>query len=350
MEPPMSPERTSSDTAPGRPGQQPEDEGLPHADPKTPEVETTKKKGRLRTAIVSAVLAVAAVLLILFAWGLPPFSTVFERTENAYVRGQVTVISPQVSGYVAEVLASDFEPVVAGQPLFRIDDRIYRQHLDQARATLAAGVAELASSRAQLARAEADMRRVGNLAADGSLSLRERDETRAALRAAQANVSKAETSGTVSARAAVRLAEIDLANTVITAPQAGQLGQVGARRGQYVTAGSQLVSLVPPELWIIANFKERQVGLMTKGQRAVVTVDALGDHAFAGRVQRISPATGSEFALLPAQNATGNFTKVAQRLAVRIVLDVDQEWLDRLRPGMSVVARVDTRATGQGRR
>lgn len=147
------------------------------------------------------------------------------------------------------------------------------------------------------------------------------------------------------ARAAVRLAEIDLANTVITAPERGQLGQVGARRGQYVTAGSQLVSLVPPRLWVIANFKERQAGRMRPGQVASVTVDALGDRRLTGRVQQISPATGSEFAVLPAQNATGNFTKVAQRLPVQIVLDAGQEGLAALRPGMSVVAHVETAST-----
>lgn len=267
--------------------------------------------------------------------------------------------------------------------MFRIDDRVYRQRLEQANANLAgaraqlansaqtgasrqatvgARDAELASARAQLQRAQADMARVADLAADGSVSLRERDQTEAALQSARAAVRQAEAvrevarqdvtsvgvsregleASVAAARAAVRLAEIDLANTIITAPEAGQLGQIGARRGQYVTAGSQLVSLVPPQFWVIANFKERQAGRMTEGQAATVTVDALGDRRFSGRIQQISPATGSEFAVLPAQNATGNFTKVAQRLPVRIVLNAGQEGLARLRPGMSVVARVDT--------
>ena len=213
------------------------------------------------------------------------------------------------------------------------------------------------------------MNRVADLASDGSVSLRERDQAEAALRSAEAAVRQAEAGREVArqdersvgvsrqglvaavegARAAVRLAEIDLANTVITAPEAGQLGQVGARRGQYVTAGSQLVSLVPPQLWVIANFKERQAGRMIEGQAATVTVDALGDRRFTGRIQKISPATGSEFAVLPAQNATGNFTKIAQRLPVRIVLDTGQDGLARLRPGMSVVARVDTSTAGSDR-
>ncbi|WP_416186833.1 HlyD family secretion protein [Enterobacter roggenkampii] len=354
----------------------------------TPEQPEPEKTLRLRTTLSIGVLAVAAVLLILFAWRLPPFSSPYERTENAYIRGQVTLISPQVSGYVAEVLAADFQYVAAGQPLFRIDDRIYRQRLAQARASLAASQAdlansaqagassranvgsreaELASARAQRVRAEADMARVAELAADGSLSIRERDQAEAARRAALATVKQAEAALEVarqdvravevsrlgleaaveSAEAAVRLAQIDLDNTVVTAPEDGQLSQVGSRRGQYVTAGTQLVSLVPPRLWVIASFKERQAGRMQAGLVAVLTVDALGDQRFTGRVQQISPATGSEFSVLPAQNATGNFTKVAQRLPVRIELDDGQEGLKNLRPGMSVVARVDMR-TGEG--
>ncbi len=366
--------------SPATPGQ-PEDETLA-ATPPSPEA-AKQRRFTPRAAIITVVLAVGAILLILFAWKLPPFSSSVERTENAYVRGQVTVISPQVSGYIVEVLASDFQSVQAGDPLFRIDDRIYRQRVEQARANLAAAEArlansaqtaasrratagardaELASARAQLQRAQADMARVADLAADGSISLRERDQTEAALQSARAAVRQAEAAREVArqdvasvgvsrheleaaveaARAAVRLAEIDLSNAVITAPSPGQLGQIGARRGQYVTAGSQLVSLVPREFWIIANFKERQAGRMAEGQTAIVTVDALGDRRFIGRVQKISPATGSEFAVLPAQNATGNFTKVAQRLPVRIVLEGGQDGRNRLRPGMSVVASVDT--------
>lgn len=366
---------------------QPEDEGPPPAAAPVGESAPPGKRKPPVAAIVTAVLAVAAVLLILFAWKLPPFTSSIERTENANVRGQITVISPQLNGYIAEVLVADFQPVAAGTPLFRIDDRIYRQRLEQARSTLAAREADLANSaqtgasrratvgardadiasaEAQLTRARADMVRVADLAADGSVSLRERDQAEATLKSAQAAVRQAQAGREVArqdersvgvsrhglvaavegAQAAVRLAEIDLANTVITAPEAGRVSQVGARRGQYVTAGSQLVSLVPPQLWVIANFKERQAGRMVEGQAATVTIDALGDKQFRGRIQQISPATGSEFAVLQAQNATGNFTKVAQRLPVRIALDPGQEGLQRLRPGMSVVARVDTAGAG----
>jgi multidrug resistance efflux pump len=336
----------------------------------------------VRAIVLTAVVTLAVVLLILFLWKLPPFAGSVQRTDNAYVRGQVTVIAPQLSGYVTKVLVQDFQSVRAGQPLVEIDRRIYGQRLDQARATLAAREADLANStqaqasreaalaarhadigsaQAQLERARADMARVADLATDGSVSLRERDQARAALRAAEAQVVAAQAgrdiarqdvrsvgvsrqgleAAVAAARAALRLAEIDMDNTLVLAPADGQLGQIGVRQGQFVTAGTQLVSLVPPQRWIIANFKERQAGRMRPGQPASVTVDALGDRRFHGRIEQISPATGSEFSILPAQNATGNFTKIAQRLPVRIVLDADQPDLSRLRPGMSVEAQVD---------
>lgn len=381
-----------TDTPPGgthHPANAVQPEDLP-PDPLRPATKKTPGGPGLATMIVIGIVALAAVAAVLFAWKLPPFNTGQERTENATVRGQVTIVSPQVGGYVDEVLVRDFQTVAAGQPLFRIDDRIYRQRLEQAQATLAARradlsnsaqtrasreatlgarEAEIASARAQLTRASADLARVADLAADGSVSLRERDQAQAALRSAEAAVRQTEAGRDVArqdirsvgvsreglmaavagAEAAVHLAEIDLDNTVIKAPESGRLGQVGARRGQSVTAGSQLVALVPPRLWIIANFKERQTGRMTPGQRATVTIDALGDRRYTGRIRQISPATGSEFTVLPAQNATGNFTKVAQRLPVEIHLDPDQTGLDRLRPGMSVVAFVDTGSSPEAR-
>lgn len=148
--------------------------------------------------------------------------------------------------------------------------------------------------------------------------------------------------GVSGAEAARRLAQIDLANTVIRAPEAGRLSEVGVRVGQYVTAGSQLMFLVPPETWVIANFKEAQTARMAVGQPATFTVDGLGGAKLTGRVERISPAAGSEFAVLKADNATGNFTKVPQRIAVRIRIDPGQQLIQRLRPGMSVQASVDT--------
>jgi len=333
--------------------------------------------------IVTAAAVIVGVLAVLAAWRLPPFASAVQRTDNAYVRGQTTVISPQVSGYVWRVYVQDYEVVRRGQVLVKIDDRIYRQRVEQARAALDAQRANLANNdqsreskkaalasadaavrnaQAQLVRAEADQRRADDLVRDGSLSVREVDQTRAALRQAQAGVAQAMAArdsaaqdviavgvnrgslqaSVAGAMAALHAAEIDLENTVVRAPEDGRLGDVGVRSGQYVTNGTQLVFLVPPRLWVIANFKEAQTARMTPGRRAWFTVDALEGAEVAGRIERIAPAAGSEFTVLKPDNATGNFTKVAQRISVRISVDPGQALTQRLRPGMSVEARVDT--------
>ena len=144
------------------------------------------------------------------------------------------------------------------------------------------------------------------------------------------------------AQAAVRLAQIDLANTRIVAPRAGRLGEIGVRQGQYVTAGTQLMGLVPDVVWVTANMKETQMKNIRVGQPVEITVDALGGQTLRGHVERIAPAAGSEFSVIRPDNATGNFTKVAQRIPVRIRIDPGQAAAQRLAPGMSVVARVNT--------
>ncbi|MGA0605358.1 HlyD family secretion protein [Phenylobacterium sp. VNQ135] len=331
--------------------------------------------------IVSA--ALLGVVLVLYAWKLPPFSRGEQRTDDAYVRGQVTVISPQVAGYVASVAVQDFQAVKPAQLLAVIDDRIYRQRVEQARADLHAAQAALANSRqsrataqgtvsetqaglagaqAELARAQAEARRVRQLRAGGWVAQAQVDTAEAALRAAQAAVSRARAQENVAetgvtstevgrgsldaavekAQAALRLAEIDLANTRVQAPASGRLSEVAVRQGQYVTAGTQLMSLVPDQVWVVANLKETQMRGVRVGQRARLEVDAL-DRTLTGRVERISPAAGSEFSVIRPDNATGNFTKVAQRIPVRIALDPGQPEIDRLRPGMSVVAKIETR-------
>lgn len=342
-----------------------------------------------RTTVIAIIaVAVLAILAILYAWNLPPFAGLSEETDNAYVRGRVTIISPQVSGYVTNVAVQDFAEVKAGQVLATIDDRIYRARVAQAEANVAAQQASLANSaqaqksrevatesqnagvanaQAQLAKAEADMRRARALVADGSISTREFDQTRAALLAAQAGVQQARASRAIgtqdvrtvvvgragleaavaSAKAQLRLAQIDLDNTIIRAPADGQLSEIGVRQGAYVTAGTQLLSIVPHHVWVIANFKEAQTRDMAIGQPVRFRVDALGGAELTGRIENLSPAAGSEFAVLKADNATGNFVKVAQRIAVRIAIDRDQARGKRLRPGMSVEVSVNTRGGSQ---
>ncbi|WP_428553002.1 HlyD family secretion protein [Pseudomonas edaphica] len=348
---------------------------------------TVTEPRSLRVRIISslgfAAIAIVGVLIVLYAWQLPPFSSAVETTENALVRGQVTIIGPQLSGYVYEVPVQDFQYVKAGDLLVRLDDRIYKQRLDQALAQLAVQKASLANvvqqrnsaeatiklrqaalvdSQAQARKSTADLRRNEELISDGSVSKRELDVTRAAnaqtvaaVAQAQANLEIARQdlqtvivnrgsleAAVASADAAVELARIDLSNTRITAPRDGQLGQIGVRLGAYVNSGAQLMALVPPQLWVIANMKETQMDNVQVGQPVTFTVDALNHRKFHGTVQHVSPATGSEFSLLQADNATGNFVKIAQRVPVRITVDPDQAESERLRPGLSVVVSIDT--------
>ncbi len=333
--------------------------------------------------IATVALSLVAVLLVLAGWDLPPFAGRYQQTDNAYVRGRVTVIAPQVSGYVMQVLVHDYGVVKPGQVLVRIDDRVYRARVEQARANLSAAEAALANStqalasrsaglqgqvagvagaQAQLARARADMARARDLSRDGSISLRERDQTLAALALAEAQLRQAQAGREIgrqdirtvevgrgaleaqveAARAQLHAAEIDLEHTVIRAPEGGLLGEVGIRVGAYVTNGSQLLAIVPPDRWIIANFKETQTGRMRPGQPASLTVDALKGVRLTGRVERLSPAAGSEFAVLKPDNATGNFVKIPQRIGVRIAVDAGVAEVRNLRPGTSVEVRVDT--------
>jgi len=329
------------------------------------------------------ILVVAAVVAILYAWQLWPFGGQYEQTDDAFVRGQTTVISPQVSGYVAAVPVRDYQEVKAGDVLVRIEDSIYGARVAQARANVLTQIANLqnsdqaqrskeastlsqdagiAGAQAQLARAQSDWRRLEQLLKHGWVTRAQEDQARAALRSAEAQLGQAQAARVIgtqdvrtvivgrsglnanveAARAQTRLAEIDLDHTVIRAPLAGQLSEVSVRQGQYVTAGTQLMFLVPKSFWVTANYKEAQTRNMRVGDKASFSVDALGGKRLTGHVENLAPAAGSEFAVLRPDNATGNFAKVAQRIAVRIGIDPDQPLASRLRPGMSVVARIKT--------
>ncbi|QVI87437.1 HlyD family secretion protein [Pseudomonas viridiflava] len=347
----------------------------------------SSRRKRIISSVLFGAVALAGVLIVLYAWQLPPFTSPIQSTENAQVRGQTTLISPQLSGYVYEVPVQDFQFVKTGDLLVRLDDRIYKQRLDQAlaqldvqkaslannlqqrrsaEATIVQRQAQLQNTIAQSRKSAADLRRNQALVTDGSVSKSELDVTRAA--DAQASAAVAEAKATLqiaredlqtvivnrgsleasvaNAEAAIQLARIDLDNTRIVAPRDGQLGQIGVRLGAYVNSGAQLMALVPERRWIIANMKETQMADVRLGQSVSFTVDALDDQTMHGRVQRISPAAGSEFSLLPADNATGNFVKISQRIPVRIIVDDNQPLLERLRPGMSVVVSIDTSTEG----
>ncbi|KQQ34860.1 hypothetical protein ASG19_13920 [Rhizobium sp. Leaf306] len=341
------------------------------------------KISSLLTRVFAVALVGAGMAAILAAWQLPPFSTSVVKTDNAYVRGRTTVISPQVTGYIREISVKDYAGIRQGDVLMRIDDRVYRAQVAAARADLdiagsnlanneqaiaqrqldiTTAEAKTASANAQLVKAEADFKRASQLAGQGSGSVSAEDATRAArsvavaavqeaaagrgsaeqaLKAASVN-EKALEAYVESARAKLQLTEINLGYTVVSAPEDGKLSDVSARQGQYVTNGSQLMFLVPKSRWVIANFKEAQSAAIRPGQRAWFFVDALAGARFDGTVEDISPAAGSEFSVLRTDNAIGNFTKIPQRIAVRIQIDDKQPDIERLGPGMSVEAHVDT--------
>ncbi len=368
------------------------DQAAPQSAPVAPAAPTSAPsptpkllKPSRKAVVVMGGVALVGILLVLWAWKLPPFASATMRTDNAYVRGQITVLAPQVSGYVTEVNVADYGQVKVGQVLVRVDDRIYKEKVAQAQAQLAnahaqlsngdqtqaqnranldARKASLAAVDAEARRAGADLQRVEELAAKGSVSLRERDQSRATAQLAKANVQKAQAdihigeqsikSTQVSrasleaqvkaAEAQLGLAQIDLDNTVVRAPRDGQISESSVRVGQYVAAGSQLLFLVPDSLWVVANFKETQTAHMHIGQAASFTVDALEGAQVSGHIEQIAPATGSEFSVIKADNASGNFVKIVQRLPIRIAIDPDQPLAARLRPGMSVEVQVDTRS------
>ncbi|MBU8975947.1 HlyD family secretion protein [Lysobacter sp. MMG2] len=355
----------------------------PAPTPAAPDPSASRRRRRRWQMAAFAGVALAGVLVVLYAWRLPPFRSAIQSTENAMVRGQVTIISPQLGGYITKVAVQDFDHVRRGQLLVQIDDRIYRQRLEQAQARLQSERAALANAtqarrsaeasvvqsdaavrnaQALAQKTQADLRRIDPLAKQQLLSQADRDQARAASTQAQAGVSEALAgveiarqsvrsvsvnmavleAAVANAEAALQLARIDLDNTQVRAPRDGQLGQVQVRLGAFVNPGTQLMALVPERMWVVANMKETQMEHVRIGQPVTFSVDALGGARLRGRVEEISPATGSEFSVLPPDNATGNFVKIAQRIPVKVSIDADQAPAARLHPGMSVVVSIDT--------
>ncbi|GLR86883.1 HlyD family secretion protein [Bradyrhizobium iriomotense] len=307
-----------------------------------------------------------------------------ESTDDAYVKADSTIIAPKVSGYIAQVLVGDNEKVKAGQVLARIDDRDFRAAFDQARADVAAGEASVRNLDAQLAlqqpiieqstadvaAAEANLKfaqeeraRYDDLMKTGSGTIQRAQQTDAALRASDAQVQHAK-SGLMAAqrkvdvltterakavaqleraRAVAEQASLNLSYTQITAPVDGTVGARSLRVGQLVQAGTQLMAVVPLDaVYVVANFKETQLTHVRAGQPVELRIDSFRDKTLRGHVDSLSPASGLEFALLPPDNATGNFTKIVQRVPVKIVLD-DHSLSGLLRPGMSAVPTVNTK-------
>ncbi|MER5173420.1 HlyD family secretion protein [Thioclava sp. GXIMD2076] len=336
---------------------------------------------RFLPSIIAVAFGLIGLCIILYAWQIPPFQSSVAQTNDAYVRGRLTSIAPQLSGFITDVPVHDFQTVKKGDVLAKIDDRQYVQAVNQAQAELDSAKAALAnnaqdirsaeatieskkasqdSAEASVATTQREWERAQQLQNKSYLSQSDADDAQLALQQAQASLEEAIAARHVaeedlksvkmdsqtlqasveSAQAALELAKIDLEHTTITAPIDGRLGQLGVRGGQYVSAGTTLMSLVGTDAWVIANFKETKLNGMQVGQSVSFTVDALGGKRFTGHLEAFSPATGSEFSVLSSSNATGNFTKIAQRVPVRISIDPGQDEAEKLVPGLSVVVDI----------
>ena len=286
-------------------------------------------------------------------------------TDDAYITGYVHEVTPHIGGTLEKVLVDQNSEVKAGDVIFQLDARDNEAKLKQSQAQLeesdamiaftksevASSNAKVEEAQAQLTKARLDFDRAQNLIRTKVNSQQEFDNAKAAydsaaaaLGAAQASA-QAMTSGLLMAQSqrmnsqtAVDNAKLQLSYTTITAPVSGHTSKRNAEVGAYVQAGQSLIAIVEPEVWVEANFKETQLAKMRVGQRAEVSIDALPGHDFVGTVESFSPASGAQFAMLPADNATGNFTKVVQRVPVRIRFDAEsiRGFEDRLRPGLSV--------------
>jgi len=343
-------------------------------------------KSRLVPLLVGGVAAVAIAVGGGFWW---VGKQKYETTDNAFIQADKVQVAPLVDGYVAEVLVNDNQPVEPGQVLVRIDPATLKARLAQAeaeaqaleaavrgvddkvvleRAMIAQKAAGVASARAQASLASAELDRYGTLANQGWVSPQRAQTARAAEQQAAAAVSQAQATleaerqaaqslgsaraqtvaQALAARAAVEQTRIDLSRTEVRAPVAGVVGARGVRPGQYVRPGGALMTIVPlGEAFVVANFKETQVARLRVGQPVEIRADAFGKQTLKGHIDSFAPATGSEFALIPVENAVGNFTKIAQRLPVKIAVDSDQPIAGALRPGLSVQVKVDvTQRTG----
>jgi membrane fusion protein (multidrug efflux system) len=307
-----------------------------------------------------------------------------ENTDNAYVEGDISVISPLIEGKVAKVAVGDNQAVKAGDVLVSIEDDDYRAKVAQEEAQVAAAeasistidsqitwqqtkidqiVAQQRSAAAELTRSKTVYDRYKKMIVDKVIGTQELDGATADYLKAQAAVSqtaaqlaaeqtqlgvykasrKEAEAKRMETAAAQKLAEINLDRTVIKAPIDGVVGNRGVRVGQYVKAGTQLLSLVPTDVHVVANFKETQLDRMRPGQQVTISVDAFSSQKLIGTVESFAPASGAEFSLLPEENATGNFTKIVRRVPVRIALPENNPLHGLLRPGLSVVVDVDTR-------
>jgi len=370
---------TMTQAAPPSPG--PAAAGRPAAPP--PQEEAAETNGRRKPWMLVLGVVVGVIVLALAARAVW-FALAHVSTDDAQVDGHITPISPRIGGFVISIRVQDNQQVKAGDTLVVLDDRDMRARLaqadadlaqaiasvgsrgkvgqavaqvDQAKAAAAAAAATVLQRQADAEKATNDLERARALSARNIVSRQALDAAEAAARATAAQLTAAQrtaaaaeeqvTASTAAltgsearvaaARAARDLAALQLSYAVVTAPVSGVVSKKSVEIGQLVQAGQPLMSVVPLEdVWVVANFKETQVEGIVPGAPAVVKADAYPGRVFTGSVESLSPATGAKFSLLPPDNATGNFTKVVQRIPVRIRIDGPMDTLHPLRPGMSV--------------
>ena len=357
----------------------------------SPAALVSARKFNFRKMLMTGAALAVLVGATWYGWDYWTVGQYLVSTDDAYVKADNTTVAPKVSGYLTEVLVGDNERVKVGQVLARIDDRDFRVALDQAKSDVVAANAAIASKQAQLevqqavidaAKATIDVdnatemfaaqenKRYTNLAATGFGSVQnaqqaqsrnagahatvQRDTANLASALKQVDLLKAEiaqaTAAHARAAAVQSQAELNLGYTTIIAPIDGVVGNRTLRVGQFVQAGTQLMSVVPlASAYVVANFKETQLTDVRKGQPVDIVVDMFPGQVVHGHVDSIAPASGQEFALLPPDNATGNFTKVVQRIPVKIALERDNNSLIELRPGMSVIPTIGTHSPARDR-
>jgi membrane fusion protein, multidrug efflux system len=351
---------------------------------------TQRRSFRLIAKRLSAIAAVAGIIAAAswYGWSWWTVGRFMETTDDAYVGGEVTTIASKVPGFIDSIAVTDNQEVKAGDLLVKLDDRDYRAQLARAEANVAAqeaaltnreaarrlqtavveqASAEVAAAAAEATRAQYDLDRYRTLSAVRFASIQRFEQADADYKKAAAGERKAQAALLAAQRqlevidsekrqigaaleqtkAERELAALNLGYTEIRSPIDGVVGNRSARAGAYATTGAQLLSIVPAHgLWVDANFKESQLAHMSVGQKVEISADVLPGRRFRGRIASLAPATGAQFSVIPPENATGNFTKIVQRVPVRIVLEDDAAELGTLRPGLSVVARVDERAHG----
>jgi membrane fusion protein (multidrug efflux system) len=335
--------------------------------------------------VLILLLAVGVLVVITTRWDIWESDSRHQTTDDAYLQSDLTPIAAKVAGYVRAMPVQDYERVHKGQVLAEIVDDDYRATVDQLAASVSAAAAQIEALKAQqglqganvqaskssvsaisanVAQNTRDLARQQVLFKTGSSSTEaaEKLQTLEAQLAAQLQQAEAQANAAsrqlsvlaaqqaqaeaalAGQKASLELAKINLAYTRIVAPSDGVIGQRQIKPGQFVSVGGQITSLTPlPNVWVIANYKETQLTHMAAGEKAEVRVDTFPGRVLRGHVLAFAPGAGSQFALLPPDNATGNFTKVVQRVAVKIAIDDADGLVDKLRPGMSVVATVETR-------